>query len=213
LYDATGKRLPYHVRRPDAYKSFVTHNVTMSKEKGCEGLMDISLIKLCPEVYFQDFIDCLKSWLKNTLGESGPYHLHKVDISYNNLSNASLKNMMKEFKALELRIDLLNLSGNYYSDLHPLIDYIWEGEQPIKALGLRNNRLQIDDINGLIRCIYNHENYPEKSKNNKSYVPLRIELEGNPCCEGTKLSDLLNEIVHKCGHEKMYISVDDRISD
>ena len=80
--------LPYDRKCPEQYTAFTRSNVSMSKEKGCEGLMDISLCKLCPEIYFHQFIECLKCWLKNTLGEQGPYHLHKIDISYNNLSNA-----------------------------------------------------------------------------------------------------------------------------
>lgn len=207
-------KLPFDQRRPDAYRTFVQNAVTRCRERGREGLLNVRLPRRCPEVHFQDFVDCLKCWLKQAQGESGPYHLHEVDLSANQLSNAALKTLMREMKDMELRIDYLNLSGNMFSDLHPLVDFLWEGEHPMQALSLRDNRLDVEDVNALIRCVYNHENYPEKSKNGRLYLPFRVELSGNPCCrsKGAKLSELLNDIVRKCGQERMFIGVGDIVS-
>ena len=46
-----------------------------------------------------------KCWLRKSLGESGPYHLHKVDIANNQLSNNALCIMMNTFKSLQIRVD------------------------------------------------------------------------------------------------------------
>lgn len=45
-----------------------------------------------------------------------------MDISYNNLSNGALEILMKTFREMQVRVDLLNLSGNWFSNLDPLVE-------------------------------------------------------------------------------------------
>lgn len=73
------------------------------------------------------------------------------------LSNHSLRVMMNRFSEINLRVDMLNLSGNVFDTVDELVNYLWASDVPIHALSLRNNRLKGDQINAILRCCYNHE--------------------------------------------------------
>ncbi|CAD7929011.1 unnamed protein product [Amoebophrya sp. A25] len=178
----------FSLRRPEAYKNFTDNNVYMSN-----GLYEICLRKCCPENFFTDFLDCFECWLKKSHGMSGPYHLRKLDLSGNNLGNHALRTLCTKLKQHTVRLDLLNLSGNLFDSMEDLVSYLWQMERPLLALGLKSNRLTAEEVNAVLRCCYNHENYPSKSEDGRSWVPLRLELSGNPCC-GDSLADLFTQV-------------------
>ncbi|CAD7941130.1 unnamed protein product, partial [Amoebophrya sp. A120] len=192
----------FSLRRPDAYAKFSTHNVRMHN-----GLFEISLSRCCPEKFFADFLDCLHCWLQKTHGEIGPYHIRLLDVGGNKLSNYAVRLLCEKLKEWQVRVDLLNLSGNCLDRVDDLVSYMWYSERPLLALGLKNNRLKCDEVNAVLRCCYNHENYPAKSEDGRRFVPLRIELEGNPCSAEHGMLPELFSAVHRQG--KVHISADD----
>lgn len=75
---------------------------------------------------------------------------------------------------------------------------------PISELDLSHNRLNAEDINGILRACYNHKFYPLKSAQDGNIpLPFYIDIRGNPVVATQQVPVLLDNIRKDGGKERV----------
>eukprot|EP00392_Amoebophrya_sp_AT5.2_P005362 g5371.t1 len=166
-------RKDFATRKPDVYDYFRTKNVLQSKE--APGLWDIHLYSgMCRDKHVHDFMECLEAWCVRLLGEK-PYHIHRFNLSGNDLSDSSVKIIMTTLIDLQIRTASLGAQK--------IADYLWSSD-PLQSLLLDQNHLSMEDVNVVLRAVYNHTAYPIR-RGSGCPVPLRFGITQNPVTMAT----------------------------
>ncbi|CAD7925167.1 unnamed protein product [Amoebophrya sp. A120] len=158
---------------------------------------------MCRDKHVADFMDCLEAWCTRLMGEK-PYHIHRFNLSGNDLSDSAVKKIIETLMTLEIRVDVLDLTKNkIQSDAASKIaDYVWSTE-PLSELLLDRNLLGFEDVNSVLRACYNHSGYPIR----KSYglpIPLKLGITNNPIVAENRVGELLNTIRKQGGKERVW---------
>jgi len=186
-------------QKPDQYKAFCA----MAVHNG-EGGTTIGLPNnMCVDRHVPDFLKCLQCWLFRSFGDpaiSGRYwRLQGLDLSKNNLSNASLCQVIDLLKDKDVRVDRLLFSHNKLdaSGLASLTEYIWNCKEAIVEVDVSYNEIVADPhlgqggedvVSSLLRCLYNHSKYPlSLHQGGVKILPFRLKIGGNRVADPAKL--------------------------
>lgn len=182
--------------------------------------------KMCLDRHVADCLQCLECWLSRCLGDpraSGrPWRLQRLDLSRNELCDASIMQVCATLKQLDIRIECLWLGGNKFEakGLEAITEYVWNCPDPLHELDISDNEVYADPggggsskavvggdvVSALLRCFYNHSCYPRSvavpGTTATQAVPLQLKIGGNLVQHPKKL---LKEIQAKGGKEHVRI--------
>eukprot|EP00929_Paragymnodinium_shiwhaense_P023333 TRINITY_DN14631_c0_g1_i1.p1 TRINITY_DN14631_c0_g1~~TRINITY_DN14631_c0_g1_i1.p1 ORF type:complete len:826 (+),score=123.43 TRINITY_DN14631_c0_g1_i1:179-2656(+) len=205
--------------RPNAYKAFERAAVRPS----VGGRVEVALTrKTCLDKHVPDFIRCVGCWMSRNLGDprKAPWRLQTLDLSHNELQDASIIQVVEALEKDDVRLNVLRLRGNriHSSSLTAITQYMWRSAEALAEVDLAENEIVVsqgsdgqDPVSALLRCIYNHSGYPrrvaktstpEEGQEPYDEQPLVLHLEGNLIADPGLL---VGEICRKGGRDKVRI--------